>query len=70
MLYYKVTYEEKSVGIYSSKENALGAMDVLLKQYGFGGQRENFKLSRVLRLRKPKMLDQTFWTNGYVNYFF
>lgn len=70
MLYYKVTYEETPVGIYSSKENALGAMDVLLKQYGFGGQRENFKLSRVLRLRKPKMLDQTFWTNGYVNYFF
>ena len=70
MLYYKVTCEEKDVGIYSSKENALGAMDILLKQYGFGGKQEDFKLSRVLRLRKPKMLDKTFWSNGYVNYFF
>lgn len=70
MLYYKVTYEGKDVGIYSSKDNALGAMDVLLKQYGFTGKKENFKLSSVLRLRKPKMLDQTFWSNGFVNYFF
>lgn len=70
MLYYKVTYEGKNVGIYSSKDNALGAMDVLLKQYGFTGKKENFKLSRVLRVRKPQMLDQTFWSNGFVNYFF
>ena len=70
MFYYKMTYEKKQVGIYSSKSNAEGAMDVLLKQYGFSGDKKNFKISLTVRLGKPKMLDQTFWSNGYVNYFF
>ena len=70
MFYYKLTYEKQQVGIYSSKENALGAMEVLLKQYAFTGKQEDFKLSLKLSLVKPKMLDQTFWSNGCVNFFF
>lgn len=70
MFYYKMTYEKKPVGIYSSKDKALGAMEVLLKQYAFTGKKEDFKLSLKLSLVKPKMLDQTFWSNGCVNFFF
>ena len=70
MFYYKLTYEKQQVGIYSSKEKALGAMEVLLKQYAFTGKQEDFKLSLKLSLKKPKMLDQTFWTNGCVSFFF
>lgn len=70
MLYYKVKHEKQVVGIYSSKANALGAMEVLLNQYAFTGKKEDFKVSLMLSLVKPKMLDQTFWSNGCVNFFF
>ena len=70
MFYYKLTHEKQQIGIYSSKEKALGAMEVLLKQYAFTGKKEDFKLSLKLSLVKPKMLDQTFWSNGCVNFFF
>ena len=70
MFYYKLTHEKQQIGIYSSKDKALGAMEVLLKQYAFTGKQEDFKLSLKLSLVKPKMLDQTFWSNGCVNFFF
>ena len=70
MFYYKMTYEKKPVGIYSSKIKALEAMEVLLKQYAFTGKQEDFKISLKLSLVKPKMLDQTYWSNGCVNLFF
>ena len=40
MLYYKLTHEKQQVGIYSSKQKALDAMDILLKQYAFTGKKE------------------------------
>ena len=45
-------------------------MDTLLKQYAFTGKKEDFKLVLKLSLAKPQMLDQTFWSNGCVNFFF
>lgn len=73
MTYYKVIHsckmkkhtDKKTIGLYSSKELALTAIDSLKKKPGFLITPSGFKLKKIIRFRKPKSLDKTFYSEGF-----
>lgn len=76
MIFYKVThkykldnrFERKDIGIYSSEENARKAVEALKQKIGFCDTQEGFKIKRVFGVFKPRLLDKTFWIDGFVTY--
>jgi len=76
MIFYKVTHKHKlddhfersDIGIYSSEENAKNAIENLKQKPGFCDTQNGFKIKRVFRLFKPKLIDKTFWVEGFVTY--
>ena len=76
MFYYKVEHkyklinhiEKKNIGIYSSLENANKAVEELENKDGFVYTKEGFSLKKVFKIFKPKLLDKTFWQNGFDTY--
>ena len=76
MIYYKVVhryklidhFECKDIGIYSSLANAEKAMTLLRDKSGFKETANGFKIKKQIRLFKPKLLDRTFWTDGFFTY--
>ena len=73
MIYYKLTHkyrlidhiEFKTIGIYSSSENAKKAIEFLKEKEGFRDTKEGFKIKKVIKILKPKLLDKSFWINGF-----
>ena len=76
MIFYKVThkyklqgrFECKDIGIYSSISNAENAIEILKIKEGFKDTVEGFGVKKVFRFCKPKLLDRTFWIDGFVTY--
>ena len=76
MILYKVThkykldnhFERKDIGIYSSEEKARNAVAELKQKTGFCDTKEGFKVKKVFRFFKPKLIDKTFWVDGFVKY--
>lgn len=76
MICYKVIHrhrvlnhpETKAIGIYSSLCNAEAAMAALKTKAGFRETAHGFRIKRVFRLFKPKLLDKTFWIDGFTTY--
>lgn len=56
------------IGIYDSKEKALNAVDALKVKEGFCLRPDKFYVYKVLRLRQPKLLNQTYWVEGFTTY--
>ena len=61
-------YERKYIGIYSSYSNAASAINNLKNKEGFRDTVDCFKIKKVFRFTKPKLLDKTFWVDGFVTY--
>ena len=76
MIYYKLVhryklidhFECKDIGIYSSLANAEKAVTLLRGKSGFKETANGFKIKKQIRLFKPKLLDRTFWIDGFFTY--
>ncbi len=76
MIYYKVVhkyklidhFERKDIGIYSSISNAEKAIELLKDKDGFKDTALGFKIKKIFRLYKPRLLDRTFWIDGFDTY--
>ena len=76
MILFKVTHkhkldnhwERKSIGMYSTRENACAAIENLKTQPGFCDTQNGFCIRKVFRITKPKLLDKTFWAEGFDTY--
>ena len=73
--YYKVTYKDgrdgiKEIGVFSSKEKALKAIDAVKDKHGFADDRDGFSLEKFFKLFKPLLLDEVFWFDGIDTYVF
>lgn len=74
--YYKVThkyklidhYEKKEIGIYSTLELANDAIEILKNKPGFSSTVEGFIIKKVFRIFAPKLLNMTYWSEGFVTY--
>ena len=78
MICYKIThkyklqdhYERKDIGIYSSLLNAKNAIEHLKEKDGFRDTVEGFRIKKVFRLCGPKLIDKTFWIDGFETYIY
>lgn len=61
-------FERKNIGIYSSKENAINAVEELKQKTGFCDTQDGFMIKKKVRLLKPKLIDKTFWVDGFFTY--
>lgn len=76
MIVYKVVHkyklqkhtELKNIGVYSSYDLAENAIEKLKNKQGFHGTQNGFKIQKTFRLFKPKLINQTFWDEGFVTY--
>lgn len=62
--------ERKNIGIYSSIENANKAIESLKEKNGFKDTIDGFKILKCFRFIKPKLLDKTFWVDGFDSYYY
>lgn len=78
MFYYKVTHkymlfdhiEKKDIGIYSSLEKANMEINLLKDKNGFKETKDCFFVKKVFKFTKPKLLDKTFWIDGFDTYYY
>jgi len=76
MICYKVTHkyrlddhmERKDIGIYSTHENACAAVAQLKDKPGFCDTQDGFRIRRVLRVGRPRLLDVIGWAEGFDTY--
>ena len=78
MIYYKVIhlfFTKKpehihyfDIGIYNSKHLAKSAIETLKAKDGFNLRPHKFHIIRVLRFKKPKLLNKTYWIDGFDTY--
>ena len=61
-------FECKDIGIYRSLTNAKQAIELLKDKNGFKDTLAGFKIKKVFRFFKPKLLDRTFWMDGFDTY--
>ncbi|MBR6407201.1 MAG: hypothetical protein IKS19_01210 [Clostridia bacterium] len=60
--------EYKAIGIYDSEEKAKDVQMGLYKKPGFCKTKQGFKITKVFRLFRPKLLNKTFWSDGFDTY--
>ena len=78
MIYWKVSHkykledhiERKDIGIYSSLENAEKAIASLKDKNGFKDTIDGFRINLVFTLFRPRLLDNTYWLDGFDTYYF
>lgn len=56
------------IGIYDSKEKASSAIAQLRIKEGFCLRPNQFYTFKVLRIRPPKLLNRTYWVEGFTTY--
>lgn len=61
-------FERADIGIYSFEEKALNAIEELRYKLGFCDTQDGFKIKKVFRLFKPKLIDKAFWIDGFETY--
>lgn len=77
-LYYEVTHkcklngqnEIKEIGVFSSQEKALEAIELVKNKPGFRDYQDGFFTSKFFKLSKPMFLDYVFWSDGFDTYYF
>ena len=76
MILFKVThkyklvdhFERKDIGIYSSAEKAQSAIEALKPKAGFCDTQDGFRIRKEFRLFTPRLIDRTYWIDGFVTY--
>lgn len=61
-------YETAHIGIYSTRNGAESAINDLKEKSGFRDTPDGFRIKKVFSLVKPKLVDKTFWVDGFDTY--
>ena len=56
------------IGIYDSKEKAISTIELMRTKEGFSLRPDKFYICRVFRFCAPKLLNRTYWTEGFRTY--
>lgn len=62
--------ERKDIGIYSTLEKAENAVALLKTKSGFKDTADGFKIVKTFTFFKPRLLDNTYWIDGFDTYYF
>ncbi len=60
--------ERKHIGVYSSIERAENAIELLKTKNGFRDATDGFRINKMFSLFKPRLLDNTYWADGFDTY--
>ncbi len=69
MFYYRKTkahFNRFDIGIYDKREKAEKALDNLKNKAGFCDYPKGFKIRRVFRFKAPRLLNKTYWEDGFI----
>jgi len=56
------------IGIYDKREKAVAAIETLKTKPGFSLRPKAFYIRKVIRLKRPKLVNQTYWVDGFETY--
>ena len=56
------------IGIYDSKKKAFHSIEQLKTKEGFCLRPDKFHICKVLRFRAPRLLNRTYWIDGFITY--
>jgi hypothetical protein len=56
------------IGIYDSKEKAQAALELLKTKPGFCLRPNAFRIRKVIRFGTPRLLNNTYWIDGFETY--
>ena len=78
MFYYRLThffitkkpehFHAFDIGIYDTKEKALAALEELKAKPGFSLRPKAFHIRKVIRFKRPKLVNRTYWADGFTTY--
>ena len=76
MIVYKVTHkyklqkhtEYKNIGVYSSYELVEKTIEELKTKQGFCDTQDGFRIKKTFRFFNPKLINKTFWVDGFITY--
>ena len=57
-----------NIGMYESRQLAERAVEMLITQEGFRLRPHKFHILKVLRFKKPRLINQTYWIDGFTTY--
>ena len=62
--------ERKKIGIFSSEEKAKNAIQSIIIKPGFCDYPTGFKIRKRWYLTSPRLLDITYWVDGFDTYYY
>ena len=78
MIYYRLThffitrqpdhFHGFDIGIYDSKEKAQAALELLKTKPGFCLRPNAFRIRKVFRFKRPRLVNNTYWDEGFETY--
>ena len=78
MMYYRLThffitkqpdhFHSFDIGIYDSKEKAEAALAEVRDKPGFSLRPHAFRIRKVFRIKRPKLINRTHWIDGFETY--
>ena len=57
-----------NIGIFDSKQKAEEAIDQIKDKPGFIEHNGKIKIRKIIKLFRPKVLNEVFWADGFVTY--
>ena len=57
-----------NIGIYESRQLAERAVEMLRTKEGFRLRPQKFYIIKVLRFKKTRLINQTYWIDGFTTY--
>lgn len=68
-VYYLIDHVEvKDIGLFSTEEKAIQAIEQVKPFPGFSDHPDGFKIKKRMRRRRPKWVDQIYWGEGFDTY--
>ena len=61
-------FHEFHIGIFDTKERAENVAETIKEKPGFCDHKDKIKIRKTIRLRKPKLLNNVYWEEGFETY--
>ena len=70
-VYYLIDHAQvKDIGIFSTEEKALQAIEQVKSYPGFCDHPDGFKIKKKMRRKRPKLTDRIYWSDGFFTYIY
>ena len=57
-----------NIGVFDSKEKAENAVEKIKNKPGFCEHQNKIKIRKTIRFKKPKLINNIYWSDGFESY--